>query len=530
MTILRFYKYNFNWDNEKEIYYRKGNIMKNRKWVIMPLVLLLVLLSGCQAVGNLDINSAMVGDLNVKSIETKQSLAVQLTPVSTASAEERKIATVLNGMQLNINHAKLQENGNVSVEGGIAYSGMTLPFQMFMDTKGVTIALSGAQKPLYIPLTTEEQMAFLPASLTMKQIEDQAKELITKSASLFFKHAPNPSNVTVDSVTQEVYGESVDLTHLHIELTGEEFIGLVKPFLTSISTDEAGWRDLLATLYDFITYAESQMSDEEKDSVSYFTLDQTKAEFVNESYAEVQSFLKDVLSEYDKYLKEVSAEPEFKTIFGTNTRLTLDLYFDKDMHTRKQIVDLTVALPSSEYVPYSMFNLHTENENWNVDGNIVADPIATPNGVLDVTSKDFTPGALLRSFDTTSPVYLLLHDVAGIANKSIYIDKDSSYSSYDVVTKDRVLLMSVKQLAEEFDAKFTWNPTTKTITLTDDITGAVTTLHLNSNKAVTDGTTKTMTHKVVKIKGVTYVPVRSVAEILGAKVTSESSYVVVERK
>lgn len=504
--------------------------MKNRKWVILPLVLLLVLLSGCQAVGNLDINSAMVGDLKVKSIESKQSLAVQLTPTSTASAQERQLATVLNGMQLNIDHAKLQDNGNVSIEGGIAYSGMTLPFQMFMDTKGVTIALSGAQKPLYIPLTTEEQMAFLPGNLTMNQIEDQAKELITKSASLFFKHAPNPSNVTVDSVTQEVYGESVDLTHLHIELTGEEFITLVKPFLTSISTDEAGWRDLLATLYDFITYAESQMNTDEKQAMAYLTLDQTKEEFVDESYTEVQSFLKDVLAEYDKYLKEVSAEPEFKTVFGTNTRLSLDLYFDKDMHTRKQIVDLTVALPSSEYMPYSMFNVHTENENWNVDGNIVADPIATPNGVLDITSKDLTPGAFLRSFDKTSPVYLLLHDVAHITEKSIYIDKDPSYASYNVITKDRVLLMSVKELAEELDAKFTWDPATKKITLTDDITGAVTTLSLNSNKAVTDGKTKIMTHKVVKVKGVTYVPVRSVAEILGATVKSESAYIVVERK
>lgn len=504
--------------------------MKHKKWVMLPLVLLLVVLSGCQAVGNLDINSALVGDLKVKSIESKQSLAVQLTPVSTASAEERQLSTVLNGMQLNIDHAKLQDNGNISLEGGIAYSGMTLPFQVFVDDNGMTVALSGAQKPLYIPLTTEEQMAFLPASLTMNQIEDQAKELISKSASLFFKHASNPSNVAVDSVTQEVYGESLDLTHLHIELTGEEFIGLVKPFLTSISQDEAGWRDLLATLYDFITYAESQMNADEKESMSSFALDQTKAEFVNEAYADVQSFLKDILAEYDEYLAEVSAEPEFKTVFSTNTRLVLDLYFDKDLHARKQIVDLTVALPSSEYMPYSMFNLHTESENWNVDGNIVADPIETPNGVLDVTSKDFTPGALLRSFDTTSPIYLLLHDVARITEKSIYIDTDPSYSQYDVVTKDRILLMSVKELAEELDAKLTWNAATKTITLTDDITGAVTTLHLNSNKAVTNGTTKTLTHKVVNIKGVTYVPVRSVAEILGATVTAESSYVHVERK
>lgn len=45
-------------------------------------------------------------------------------------------------------------------------------------------------------------------------------------------------------------GEALSLSKLHLEVSGEEMLAMVKPFLTSISKDEQGLKDLIGDLYD----------------------------------------------------------------------------------------------------------------------------------------------------------------------------------------------------------------------------------------------------------------------------------------
>ena len=53
---------------------------KLSQWMAVPLILLLVILTGCQAVGGVDVGQAMVNNTNVKSGETKQSMHINIEP------------------------------------------------------------------------------------------------------------------------------------------------------------------------------------------------------------------------------------------------------------------------------------------------------------------------------------------------------------------------------------------------------------------------------------------------------------------
>ncbi|WP_046213244.1 copper amine oxidase N-terminal domain-containing protein [Paenibacillus wulumuqiensis] len=499
--------------------------MKRKLWITLPLVLLLIVLSGCQAVGNLDIKNAMIRNLDVKSMESSQTLSVQLTPSSTASADDIKMATILNSLQLNIDSAKLQADGKISVKGAVQYSGQQLPYHLYLDDKGMTIDLQGAKQPIYISFALNDSMtglSGLSGSFATTSLQGEEQEFAKQIISFLYTHLPNPSDISVSSVQQEVYGENLDLTQLHVELTGQELITLVKPFLSSISQDEQGMRQLIGTFYDFMASTLKKAGDQSSlDSMG------SREKFVNNGYKEISKMLTLALKEYDSQLAELQESPEFNTVFGPNTRVSTDVYFDKDMYIRKQSMELTIALPDTEYTPFSSIRITTASESWNINGNVTADPVDTAGGVLQVSEKT-TPGTFLRNFEETSPLYMLLNNMNGITEKTAYFGDYGDHD--DIITRNRVTLVPAKDLAEALDAKMEWNASAKQLTLTDDITGAVTVLKLNSNQAVVDGQTQTLSSKVINVKGKVYVPLRSVAGILGATVTSEGNGFTVHRK
>jgi len=499
--------------------------MKRKLWITLPLVLLLIVLSGCQAVGNLDIKNAMIRNLDVKSIESSQTISVHLTPSATADAEDIQLATIVNALQLNIDSAKLQADGKMSVQGSVQYSGQKLPYHIYLDEQGMTIDLEGAKQPIYISFALNDSMGLsgLSGGFSAASLKGEEQEFVKQVISFLYTHLPNPANVSVNSVQQDVYGESLDLTQLHVELTGEELITLVKPFLVSVSQDKEGIRQLIGAVYDFMSTTLEQTESGSTESV----MGGSREEFVNNGYKEVNEMLDLVLKEYDSQLAELQESKEFNTVFGPNTRVSTDVYFDKDMYIRKQSMDMTIALPDTEYTPISSIRVSTASESWNINGNVTADPVDTTGGVLQVSEKT-TPGTFLRNFEKTSPVYMLLNNMNGITKKTIYF---GSYGDYDdTITRNHVTLVPVKDLAEGLDAKMQWNASSKQLTLTDDITGAVTVLKLNSNKAVVDGQSHTLSSKVVNVKGKVYVPLRSVANILGATVAADGNSFTVTRK
>lgn len=102
--------------------------MKARtKWLV-PILALLLILSGCQAIGGFDVNKALLGDLDVKSSESSTTMSLSAVPAAGITAEDREVVDLINSLSLTLGHVKVQDNGNVSATGVVGYKELKIPF------------------------------------------------------------------------------------------------------------------------------------------------------------------------------------------------------------------------------------------------------------------------------------------------------------------------------------------------------------------------------------------------------------------
>lgn len=501
--------------------------MQKIKWLAIPLVLIMVALTGCQAVSGFDVSKALLGSLKPVSSESKQTLTVQVVPAAgNVSKEDQAAIDLINSLAINVDSAKVQDSKNVSMKGSVDFKGNKLPFLMSMDTKGIGLQMEGAKQPIYISLDT--------ASLGYPQLnmnEEGIQNLTTKAAEFVLKHFPNPSVVTAGQVQEKVNGESLSLTNLHVEIRGDELFGLIKPFLSNIAKDEQGLKELLGIFYDTfypMMNSMNELSGEEK-LPAEMTPDSKKAA-IDEIYPELKKELDKLLSNYDKEVADLLAEtPELSTVLGKNTFLKLDVYFDGKLNIRKQKVDVNIALPVSPDVPITAIKVHSETEMWNHGGNITIDRVDTKAGTLDVSGGEVTPGQILRNFEAVTPLYKVLKDDMKFGHKSIVIDSLSDY--YGLIHKDNTYYIPVRNLAEQLDAKVKWSERTGRLVVVNDLTGEEIVLTAGSKQATVGGKSVTLTKPVFTDKdGTTYVSLRFLAEALGATVSmDDDGWITVER-
>ncbi|MNI67415.1 hypothetical protein D3C73_1230470 [compost metagenome] len=89
----------------------------------------------------------------------------------------------------------------------------------------------------------------------------------------------------------------------------------------------------------------------------------------------------------------------------------------------------------------------------------------------------------------------------------------------------------LRYVAEELDAEVKWIPETKQIKMIDDLTGGVIVLTVGSNKATVNGKTVNLPEPpFVHKDGTTYIPLRFIAETLGADVAMDDyGWITIER-
>lgn len=489
----------------------------------MPLVLLMVVLTGCQAVGGVDVGKAMANGASIKSGESRQSMNINIEPAKEfATEKDLEMIELINSISLDIDQAKMKDAKTASIKGTLSMEGTKLPFHLSMNESQLVIDLDGAQKPLYMSLDTFQDAQALPMVDT-KALEKQLEELSPKLFSFVLKHLSNPKNISVTPVQESVNGEAISLSKLHLEVSGEEMLAMVKPFLTSISKDEQGLKDLIGDLYDVFYPVLEAVNEVEGggDDTLNSIVPESKDEAVASLYAIIKVGLDSMLVNYDQELNNLLNEtPEFKTVFGTNTKLKLDFYLDSKLDIRKQNFELKVALPASEDLPVNSVTVSGDSEQWNIGGAVAVDEVDVSGGVMDLMKDDITPGQMLRNFDSNSLAYQLLKDEAGITSKSVVLFPDDEYAG--AITVKNTTFVPLRYVSEELDAEVKWTKGSNQIVVIDDITGDEIVLTVGSKKATVAGKEVTMVESAYVGKdGKTYVPLRFVAESLGATVDKE---------
>ncbi|WJH27160.1 copper amine oxidase N-terminal domain-containing protein [Paenibacillus sp. CC-CFT742] len=290
-----------------------------------------------------------------------------------------------------------------------------------------------------------------------------------------------------------------------------------------LPSDEQGLKDLIGDLYEvFYPMLTAINQVEEVDTGAMTSLmPESKEAAVATMYPMIKAGLDELLVNYDQGLNELLNEmPELKTVFGTDTTFKLDFYLDSALNIRKQNAELKVALPASEDLPLESVTLYADSEQWNIGGAVTVDAVDTTGGVIDLMKEDITPGQMLRNFDSNSVVYQLLKDEAGITRKSIMLYPEDE--TYGAITVKNTTFVPLRYLSEELDAEVKWTKGSDTIVVIDDITGNEIVLTVGSKNATVAGKEVTMVESAyVGKNGKTYVPLRFMAESLGATVDKE---------
>ncbi|AIQ12700.1 copper amine oxidase N-terminal domain-containing protein [Paenibacillus durus] len=492
--------------------------VKKRAKLLLPILALLLVLAGCQTVGGLDVNKALLGNLDVKSAEESMSFSLNAVPAAGISAEDQKIIDLINSFTLNVSHLKLQEGGDISASGTLGYKQASIPFTFYMSKTVLALNVEGAKKPFYFPMEGYYQ------ELSGTGLDLEKAESVNKLLSQFvIKNLPNPSAINVTPVNEAVYGESLNLMKLHAEVTGDELPGLLKAFLKSVSQDTEGFTELISGLYDYLLPVLKQEST--TDMLSSIGLGDVpldnKAEVVTVLHDAAKLAVDTALLLYDKELDRLyESAPEIKTVLSKDTKLQVDLFVDSALHIRKQNMSLNVALPNDGSIPIRSISFKTETQLWNINGPVKADPIAT-EGALNVMETELTPGVVLRNFTADSTAYRVLKDDLGITKKSVVIYPGEDYS--DTVVKGTTTMIPLRYLAYELDAEVKWNAATKQIIVTDDVYGTTIVLKAGSKDAVVGGVKVKLPQPVFFDRyGRGYVPLRSIAEALHAQVKVDS--------
>lgn len=473
--------------------------------------------------GGVDVGKAMANGASIKSGESRQSMNINIEPAKEfATEKDLEMIELINSISLDIDQAKMKDAKTASIKGTLSMEGTKLPFHLSMNESQLVIDLDGAQKPLYISLDTFQDAQALPMVDT-KALEKQLEELSPKLFSFVLKHLSNPKNISVTPVQETVNGEALSLSKLHLEVSGEEMLAMVKPFLTSISKDEQGLKDLIGDLYDVFYPVLEAVNEVEGggDETLNSIVPESKDEAVASLYAIIKVGLDSMLVNYDQELNNLLNEtPEFKTVFGTETKLKLDFYLDNKLDIRKQNFELKVALPASEDLPVNAVTVSGDSEQWNIGGTVAVDEVDVSGGVMDLLKDDITPGQMLRNFDSNSLAYQLLKDEAGITSKSVVLFPDDEYAG--AITVKNTTFVPLRYVSEELDAEVKWTKGSNQIVVIDDITGDEIVLTVGSKKATVAGKEVTMVESAYVGKdGKTYVPLRFVAESLGATVDKE---------
>lgn len=502
--------------------------MKWKMSLAAMLSALLIVLSGCQSVGGVDIANLINRSADVVSAESQGTLKIKLDVKQDANGmteEETKMLALLNGFEVNV-HSKVQSADQMSIQANVKMGGKELPIQLSMDRNKIVAVIDGAKdnRPILLPLEDIEGL----------EIDNETALKVQKSLIQFFtKHAPNPKVTTVTPVTETVFGESQSLNKVHMEFGADETLDWVSEFVKSIIADEQGTK---ATIQELVKlYAPIiEQTMEYEDMSSELAMFKDGEVIATMAYKWLKENGESALAELKKdWEQTVKESPEVAVLLSNKTKLKLDFYADSSLNLKKNSMELHIALPDVEELPITGITIQASSEMKDVNKPVTADIIDTSNAAI--VDKDLvTPGQWLRFFKEDSLAYQLLKDM-GITQKYIYLDlseDDYNDSSTPFINKG-VTMVPLRYVAEELDASVKWDKATQSVSIVDDITGSTIIFKLNSTTVTIDGKQHTISSAPIAKNGSVYIPLRAAAELLGVEVNYFKSeygdYVTMER-
>jgi hypothetical protein len=550
-----------------------GINMKKRSWkkiINYTVVIALIVLVGCQALGSLDLSKSLVDAMLAKSQLSKQTITLDIKLDESKiklTGEEAILLKLLSHIKLNLEQVKQESFEKVSVRGNFEVLNRSIPFQAYLSPSLLVLKIEGAKKPLVLDLAgkTVDSQTLMSLGIE-KDILEQFTKKLTNDVNLhkvflnyFVNGMPNPEGITLDNVTDSVYGASLSLNHVQAKVDGSQIIPLVKKFVVNLLQDDKGLRELVTQFYDAVQpvlmSVFNQMDKKKADAsteaappntpLSINTaqipnvLDQIWGSplFGDSLIKGLESVLKDrtmgieFLHTEAKQLLVIAMialqsvndidtkDPMHGKFFSNKSYVKADLYLDNDGKLRKTNTEVKIVPPADQNGGIEEVKLTFASEHWNINQLVTADLIdTTDNYTMDSITK---PAEMLSILDKNSSLYHLLKDDLQITKKSFVLNMyDSAYTPYSMLPyiDSGVTMVPVRFISEQLDANVTFDQATHEVTITDAETRDKIILTLQSDMAIWNGKSVKLDGAVRNRDGTTYVPLKFIANALGAKV------------
>jgi hypothetical protein len=524
--------------------------MENRKkqtWISLLLIVVLVVMSGCQAVNGLELNKVIQNALSVKSAEATQTISLEFIPNPAVPPvdNEKKMLELFSNVSLKLTEMKQESYTRTSAKGVFEYSRGQIPFQMTVTDQDYTIMIEGAKKPIVIPASgngiQQSQELSKEMQALVKQTYAKIYEWYPSFGAYIAGNVPNPKTISVSNANEFVHSEGITGKKIHAEIKGSELIELSKGFWTNLLADEKALKEILSQAYDLFVPLVKQALIESGDSSSaindmvlpYLNNKTLAVEF---AFTFITSNLKQALTSYEAAIKELEGSYQaesLSTLLNDKQYLKTDILVDSDLRPRKTNTEIMITSPEETATSIKAVKMTVASELWNINKPVKADVIDISAGKIDVNSVN-NPSKFLGSLDSKSRLYDLLRNDLKLGKKEINLLMDN-YSGFNESTKpfyrNDTIMVPARFVVEQLDAEVTWNEADKQVVVTDSLSGTVIKLNIGSKQASVNGTIKPLETEAELKDGTTFVPVRFISENMGAKVNwnSELRMVIITR-
>lgn len=529
--------------------------MRKRKWLGILLAFVLLAAAGCQAVGSVDLNRAILQMLDVESMEGSSSFTVEFTYDD--KAEELEWVNHLNPLKLNLDTIKTESRDKASLAGSLEIPRGKIPFTASITPEELVFKPEGASKPFVLKLDelmTGQASAggAMPQAIAEQQTK-LAKELQAKFKdpaflkpvySYFVSGMPNPKDIKLSQVQETLGGESVSLYKVDAKLDGSELKGWIKSYLVKLMQDDQGLKALVAHLYDtlkpvldesgvFSANAGAGASEMAGPGVGAFPMGA-----VNDMMESISGLMSDretaieVLHTEAKQLMVVILvllnQPDhaqeqgnpLASLLSKDTYLKTSLYVDSSMKVRKSETVLNLAFPATADNPgLTGVKIKSVSSNWKVNQPVKADTIPAAGGLA--LGAGTQPADVLNGLDRSSILYQWLKDDLHVTRRTLFFfTGNAEFMPEDmrVYNENGVTMVPARYFADQLGAEVKWNADTQTVTLTDPGTGTVVQAAVDQETALVNGKKTALEASPALRDGVVYVPLRFAAEAFGGKV------------
>lgn len=455
-------------------------------------------LTGCQTVGGVDFDKVAQNAISVTSYEGSGSVAYKLD--LGAAGEGRTDLKALADGKVELKQVKQQDRTHLSMNGELQYGSSKVPFQVALNEADLAVKLEGSPVALAVNGKAQAQEAAVPDAGLMGGLDLSKVDvtgLVTKYVPSLLKYMPAPKSLAVTDAKWTANGESLEGKQVHVELTGKELV----------ETAKTGIDNLLADTEDGDALIRSLVKD---------VLGPDTAELkVNFAVIYVKQFLRDAADQLDQ-LGPVGA------LFNESNKLKLDFFLDKDQQIRRSSYDLKLTGLESLEGGLNGISVQGTEDRWNIGGKVQSDTIDTTNAV-DLTA----PGGLahyIKTIDKDSAAYKLLMKDLKMNRKHLVLPSalgvTPGASDTPFVDGDTTLVPA-RFVAENLDAEVKWLEDTQQVQVQDILTGKTILFTIGSSTALVDGKPVELDNqaKAVIVGDYTFVPIRFIAEQLGATVS-----------